>query len=204
MILLPIMVLYTILKIVMRLFLYRSSAINCGLKLEALNPRCAYNIKLKQRLLWGDLMRVGEYCNRDVVVINCNESVKNAAELMRHYHVGDLVLLEKQNNLKIPIGIVTDRDLVIEVMAAGVSPESLLIRDIVTEPFNSVFENDSLFDALEIMHSKKIRRLPVINNDKALVGIITLDDFIEILAETTAKAVDVIKFQQQKEAKQRN
>ncbi|KTC93220.1 CBS domain-containing protein [Legionella cincinnatiensis] len=148
-------------------------------------------------------MIVGEYCNRDVVVINCNESVKNAAELMRHYHVGDLVLLEEQKNKKTPIGIVTDRDLVIEVMAAGISPESILIKDIITEPFNSIFENDNLLDALELMHSKKIRRLPVVDNDKALVGIITLDDFIEILAENMANVVDVIKLQQQKEAKQR-
>lgn len=80
-------------------------------------------------------MRVGEYCNRDVVVINSNESVKKAAELMRSYHVGDLVLVEETDNKKVPIGIVTDRDLVVEVMAAGVTPESLLVRDILTEPF---------------------------------------------------------------------
>ncbi|MCE0723749.1 MULTISPECIES: CBS domain-containing protein [Legionella] len=148
-------------------------------------------------------MRVGEYCNRNVVVINGNESVKNAAELMRSYHVGDLILLEEQKNKKVPIGIVTDRDLVIEVMAAGVKPDSLLVRDILTEPFTYVYENDSLFDALEMMHSKKIRRLPVVDNDKTLIGIITLDDFIEILAETMVNVVDVVKLQQKKEARQR-
>ncbi|KTD73302.1 CBS domain-containing protein [Legionella tucsonensis] len=148
-------------------------------------------------------MRVGEYCNRNVVVINGNESVKNAAELMRAYHVGDLILLEEQENKKVPIGIITDRDLVIEVMAAGVKPDSLLVRDILTEPFTYIFENDSLFDALEMMHSKKIRRLPVVDNDKALIGIITLDDFIEILAETMVNVVDVVKLQQKKEARQR-
>ncbi|KTC90298.1 CBS domain-containing protein [Fluoribacter dumoffii] len=148
-------------------------------------------------------MRVGEYCNRDVVVINSNESVKKAAELMRSYHVGDLVLVEETDNKKVPIGIVTDRDLVVEVMAAGVTPESLLVRDILTEPFFSVFEKDSLFDALEVMHSKKIRRLPVIKEDNTLIGIITLDDFIEILTETMIQVVDVIKLQQKKEAKQR-
>lgn len=148
-------------------------------------------------------MRVGEYCNRNVVVINGNESVKNAAELMRAYHVGDLILLEEQENKKVPIGIITDRDLVIEVMAAGVKPDSLLVRDILTEPFTYIFENDSLFYALEMMHSKKIRRLPVVNNDKALIGIITLDDFIEILAETMVNVVDVVKLQQKKEARQR-
>lgn len=148
-------------------------------------------------------MRVGEYCNRNVVVINGNESVKNAAELMRSYHVGDLVLVEEHDSQKIPIGIVTDRDLVIEVMAAGVKPESLLVRDILTEPFRCVFENDSLFDALEIMHSPKIRRLPVINDDKTLIGIITLDDFIEILTEAMGQIVNVVKLQQKKEARQR-
>lgn len=107
-------------------------------------------------------MRVGEYCNRNVVVINSNESVKNAAELMRSYHVGDLILLEEQENKKVPIGIVTDRDLVIEVMAAGVKPDSLLVRDILTEPFTYVFENDSLFDALEMMHSKKSVDCPLL------------------------------------------
>ncbi|HHF7365444.1 TPA: CBS domain-containing protein [Legionella bozemanae] len=148
-------------------------------------------------------MRVGEYCNRNVVVINGNESVKNAAELMRSYHVGDLILLEEQQNKKVPIGIVTDRDLVIEVMAAGIKPDSLLVKDILTEPFTCIFENDSLFDALEMMHSKKIRRLPVVNNENALIGIITLDDFIEILAETMVNVVDVVKLQQKKEAIQR-
>ncbi|KTD41322.1 CBS domain-containing protein [Legionella parisiensis] len=148
-------------------------------------------------------MRVGEYCNRNVVVINGNESVKNAAELMRSYHVGDLILLEEQENKKVPIGIVTDRDLVIEVMAAGVKPDSLLVRDILTEPFTCIFENDSLFDALDMMHSKKIRRLPVVDNENSLIGIITLDDFIEILAETMVNVVDVVKLQQKKEARQR-
>ncbi|KTD68268.1 CBS domain protein [Legionella steelei] len=148
-------------------------------------------------------MRVGEYCNRNVVVINGNESVKNAAELMRSYHVGDLVLIEEHDSQKIPICIVTDRDLVIEVMAAGVKPESLLVRDILTEPFRCVFENDSHFDALEIMHSPKIRRLPVINDDKTLIGIITLDDLIEILTEAMGQIVNVVKLQQKKEARQR-
>lgn len=148
-------------------------------------------------------MRVGEYCNRDVVVINGNESVKNAAKLMRSYHVGDLVLLEEQENKKVPIGIVTDRDLVVEVIATGVKPDSLLVRDILTEPFNCVFADDSLFTALEMMHSNKIRRLPVVDSDKTLIGIITLDDLIDILAETMAKIVDVVKLQQKKEAKQR-
>ena len=68
-------------------------------------------------------MTVGDYCNRDVIVIAGEESIKVAAELMRRHHVGDVVLVEEQNGKRVPVGIVTDCDLVVEVMAAGLAPE---------------------------------------------------------------------------------
>jgi predicted transcriptional regulator len=66
-------------------------------------------------------MKIGEYCNRDVIIINGDESVKMAAELMRTYHVGDVILVEEQEGQKVPIGIVTDRDLVMEVISRSSS-----------------------------------------------------------------------------------
>lgn len=149
-------------------------------------------------------MKVGEYCTRDVVVINSDESVKTAAELMRFQHVGDLVLLEKRHSKTVPIGIITDRDLVVEVMAVGLSPDSLLVRDILTQPLYHVFEEDDLFDALNLMHTEKIRRLPVVNQNHELVGIITIDDFVEILTEMMSKVTDVAKLQQKREARKRS
>lgn len=140
---------------------------------------------------------------RDVVFINSDESVKTAAELMRSQHVGDLVLLEQQNGKKVPVGIVTDRDLVVEMMAKGVHPDSVLVRDIQTEPLYKVFEEDDLFDVLNLMHTQKIRRLPVINKDHELVGMITIDDFIEILDEMMSKVADISKLQQKREARRR-
>ena len=148
-------------------------------------------------------MRVGEFCNRDVVIINSDESVKVAAELMRKHHVGDLVVLEDQKIKLVPIGIITDRDLVVEVMAPGISTESLAVRDILTEPLAYISEENSLYDALELMNTKKVRRLPVVNQDTKLVGIITIDDIIEILSEMMGQLVSVTKLQQKKEEKLR-
>ncbi|ARG96653.1 CBS domain-containing protein [Legionella micdadei] len=148
-------------------------------------------------------MRIGEYCNREVVIIKSDESVKAAAELMRTHHVGDLVIVEKQNNKQVPIGIITDRDLVIEVMAAGLAPEVLTVRDILTEQLNFVVENDSFFDALDLMRTKKVRRLPVVNHENSLVGIITMDDILDILAEMITQVASIIKLQQRKEIRQR-
>lgn len=128
-------------------------------------------------------MGVGEFCNREVVIASGDESVQAGARLMREHHVGDLVLVEDKGPRRVPAGIVTDRDLVVEVMAAGVAPEELKLADVVTGPFFMVHEEDNLFDALEMMRGHGVRRVPVVDGDGGLAGIITADDVIGLLAE---------------------
>ena len=128
-------------------------------------------------------MSVGEFCNREVVVAAGDESVQAGARLMREHHVGDLVLVEERGDTRVPVGIVTDRDLVVEVMAAGIAPEALRLGDVVTGPFFLVHEDDSLFDALEMMRGHGVRRVPVVDADGGLAGIITADDVVGLLAE---------------------
>ena len=70
-------------------------------------------------------MAVGDICNREVVITEKSVSVVDAAQLMRTYHVGDLVVIEDRGGRRHPVGIVTDRDIVVEVVAAGVNPEYL-------------------------------------------------------------------------------
>jgi len=128
-------------------------------------------------------MTVGEYCNRDVIIANGAESLRKAAELMREYHVGDLLLVEDRDDVRRPVGIVTDRDLVVEVMATGLDPDALTLGELVTGALFLVHEDDSLFDALEMMRGHGVRRVPVVDADGALVGIIAVDDVIALLAE---------------------
>lgn len=144
-------------------------------------------------------MTVGEHCNRDVVIISGEESIKVAAELMRTHHVGDVVLVEERQGKRVPVGIVTDRDLVVEVMAAGLAPDELAVRDIVVESPYIVREEDSLFDALEMMRGRRIRRVPVVDADGALVGIITVDDIIGLLAEMLDDLAAVVERQRERE-----
>lgn len=66
-------------------------------------------------------MTVGEHCNRDVVIIGGDESIKIAAEPMRMRHVGDLVMIEERKSNLVSVGIVTDRGLVVEVMTTGIT-----------------------------------------------------------------------------------
>lgn len=148
-------------------------------------------------------MRIGEFCNRDVVVMNGDESVKQAAELMRTHHVGDIVLIEELEGNRVPVGIVTDRDLVVEVMAPGIDPDELAVQDIVTRSVLVAREDDSLIDSLELMKEKGVRRLPVVDSDHMLIGIITIDDITELLAEMIHKVVGVVDRQQIVEKQQR-
>lgn len=148
-------------------------------------------------------MRIGEYCNQDVITMRGDESVKTVAELMRQYHVGDVVLIEKHNGQSIPKGIITDRDIVVEVVAKGVDANSLTAQDLITRPLLTVHEDDNLFDCLTLMRTKGVRRLPVINDNKALVGIITLDDITALLAGMLFNVVGIVDQQQQIETKQR-
>lgn len=148
-------------------------------------------------------MTLGEYCNREVIVMHGDESVKTAARLMREHHVGDVVLVTDRNGRRVPTGIVTDRDLVVEVLAQDLVPDDLAVGDIVTEPPYLAREDDDLFDALEMMRSHGIRRVPVVDADRNLVGIITVDDAIELLAEISDDLAAVVERQPAREATRR-
>ncbi len=107
-------------------------------------------------------MSVGEICNREVVIIRAGESVPEAARLMREYHVGDLVVVSEERGRRIPVGILSD----------------LMSTDLVTAR-----EADSAFDTIKRMRKHGVRRLPVLDEAGALVGILAVDDLIDLVAE---------------------
>lgn len=148
-------------------------------------------------------MKAGDVCNREVIVIQADESVQVAGELMRRHHVGDVVLYREEGGRRIPTGIVTDRDLVVEVLVPGLDPTALAVRDIVTSPLSVAHTDDSLFDALELMRAKAIRRLPVVDADGALVGILTMDDVIGLFTEMQGRLWAVVERQREHEERRR-
>ena len=106
-----------------------------------------------------------------------------AAELMRHHHVGDLVVVETEGERTEPLGIVTDRDIVIEVMAQQIDPDSLTVRDIMSSGPVSVPETTTLLDTLDKMKQHGIRRVLVVADDGSLQGLLSADDAIELIGE---------------------
>ena len=132
-------------------------------------------------------MRIGEICTLQAVHCKRDLTVQGAALLMRNHHVGDLVVVEQPNGEQVPVGIVTDRDIVVSVIALGLDPASLLVGDIMTEELTTTSEDEDVYETIERMRFKGIRRLPVVNSMGGLAGIVSVDDLLEFLAEEMAE-----------------
>ncbi len=128
-------------------------------------------------------MPIGEFCNRIVVVTDRNSSVLEAAKLMRLHHVGSIVVTDIVEGVRKPVGIITDRDIVIEVVCAGLEAGTLRTGEIMSGSLAAVREQEGVFETLQLMRRRGIRRAPVIGEDGALIGIVAADDLIQLLAE---------------------
>lgn len=128
-------------------------------------------------------MTVGEFCNREVVIAGKDSTIEKIAGLMRKHHVGDVVIVSTRGERSIPIGIVTDRDIVIELVAGDVPLDSVSAGDIMSYELFTAKEDDSIWDTLQHMRAKGIRRVPVVNDAGELEGILSVDDLLELFAD---------------------
>ena len=128
-------------------------------------------------------MRVGEICSRNVIIVNSDASVVEAAKLMRQNVVGDVVVVESRNQQQVPVGIITDRDIAVHVVAGEVDPQTIAVKDAMSFELVTVLEDDGVVETIALFRERKIRRVPVIDGQGALVGILTIDDVIDLLAE---------------------
>jgi len=137
-------------------------------------------------------MTLGNYCNRNVVCATRDATVVEAANLMRHQHVGDLIVVDQVHGQKIPIGVVTDRDIVVEVVAPGLDPKGIKLGDLLVGRLVTVAEDRSRADAVRLMAASGVRRMPVVDADGRLVGIITLDDLLPHFAAQLMELADLV------------
>ena len=149
-------------------------------------------------------MSVGDTCNRDVITVDTAASVHEAARLMRNHHVGDLIITRDRREEIVPVGIVTDRDLVLEVLATDLDPASVTVGDLFA---SSVLVTASVDDDLEAtlarMREHAIRRMPIVETDGSLAGIITMDDMLQLIANQLERTVDLVVRQPDLEARRR-
>lgn len=144
-------------------------------------------------------MKTGDLCTRDTVVLGRDGTIVEAAKLMREYHVGDVVLVEERDGENVPVGIVTDRDLVLEVLAQELAPDAVAVGDIVTAELVTARESDTLWDTMLQMRARGVRRIPVVNARGGLAGIVALDDLLELLADELSELSKIVRHEQERE-----
>ena len=125
-------------------------------------------------------MSVGRICQREVDFADPTESAFRAAERMHQRTVGALVVLDADRR---PIGIVTDRDLTVRVLAGCRDASTTTVAEVMTRCPQTVNEETSIEDALSRMRSGAFRRIPVVDREGRLVGLVTLDDVLMLLCE---------------------
>ena len=125
-------------------------------------------------------MNVGTYCKRHVVTIEPQADLADAAARMREGHVGLLVVVNPGE--RVPLGVITDRDIVVQVIAKDLPPRMITVRDAMTQPPVVTNERELLTAASERMRANGVRRLPVVDDRNQLVGIIAADDVLDVAA----------------------
>jgi len=143
---------------------------------------------------------VRDLAAHEVVTVTPSATLAECAQIMRTQHVGSIVVIDDQESRDQPLGIVTDRDIVVEAVALGLDPSTLTAGDVMTKPLATVADGDDILDALARMREFGVRRLPVVDEAGHLAGIVTVDNLLEALAEQLDAVVRVIKTEQSREA----
>jgi CBS domain-containing protein len=148
-------------------------------------------------------MAIGQICNREVVSAARDTTVQAAAKLMRHFHVGTVVVVDAGDDSRVPVGIVTDRDIVIEVCAVDLNQNVITVGDIMAPELATVREDEGLLQTVEIMRHKGVRRLPVVDKNGSLTGIVSIDDLFEALTEQMAEMGRILGREREREIRNR-
>ncbi len=135
-------------------------------------------------------MSVGRICQRHVDLAGPEESVLTAAERMRQHTVGCLIVADRE---QFPLGILTDRDLVMRVVAAQRDAAGTTVGEVMTRFPELAHEDMPIEAALELMRRRAFRRLPVIDQDGRVSGVVTLDDILMLLTEELTQIGDILR-----------
>ncbi len=144
-------------------------------------------------------LNAGEICSRIVVVAERASPLAAAARRMREQHVGCLLVVDVTDAGRVVVGMLTDRDIVTAVVAEELDARTLRVEDVMTADVVTAQETSSFADLLATMRRKGLRRLPVVDARGLLVGVVTLDDLLEVVAGQMRTIVQAIESGQRRE-----
>lgn len=148
-------------------------------------------------------MKLKDLCVLDVAFCTPDVTVVEAARLMRQHHTGDLVVLDDADEEREPVGIITDRDIVLEVLAKGRDPGRTTVREIMSTQLVIASDSEDYAEALQRMATHGVRRIPVVDDKRCVLGIVTLDDMLRVHAAQANRLLDIVGKEQVREQRTR-
>jgi len=148
-------------------------------------------------------MLLNDFCILDVAYCTPRATILEAAHLMRKNHTGDLVVVDDGEERHEPLGVITDRDIVVEVLAKGLDPAKTLVGSVIRTPVVLAREDEDSTQALERMRVHGVRRMPVVGSRGKLVGIVTVDDMVKRLAMEASALTEIVSREQRHEERGR-
>jgi CBS domain-containing protein len=148
-------------------------------------------------------LSAGDLCTRSTVIAHRDLALNDAARLMREHHVGCLVVVDETPQGRVPVGLLTDRDIVTAVVAKDVDARTLRVGDMMSTALVVAHEADSLLDTLAAMQRSGVRRVPVVDSGGLLQGLLALDDMIEVVGEQIGLLVQVLASARRQEPERR-
>jgi CBS domain-containing protein len=140
---------------------------------------------------------VGSLCSREVIFASADEPLRTAVQLMQAHRVGSVVICEETGGRRIPVGIVTDRDIALSLLRHDPDVASLPLNRIMSTDPLVLFEHEDVSEALEFLRARRVRRAPVVDTSRSLVGIVSIDDLLGVIARQLADMARLIERQTQ-------
>jgi len=137
-------------------------------------------------------VRIADVCTRKVYSVSSAEPLLEAGHEMHRRHIGAVVVVEEHEGVMRPVGIVTDRDIVCGQVSRHTDLNCLTVADVMTPHPMTVQESSGIAEAIKFLSMRAVRRAPVINHAGALVGIVSMDDLLPILANELGALASLI------------
>jgi CBS domain-containing protein len=137
-------------------------------------------------------MLLKDVCVLDVACCVRSTRIVEAARLMRKFHIGDLIVVDDPEEDRVPAGILTDRDIVVEVLGKGLDPMKTTAGEVMRSQLVIARDDEDTAVAVERMHQHGVRRIPVVNRHGGLIGVFTLDDALRLHAARAKALAEIV------------
>ncbi len=128
-------------------------------------------------------MPIADICHREAVVMGPELPVSEAAKLMAHHHIEAVVVVEERGGKRFPLGMLSDREIVTQVIAREMDVHAVPVREVMATDMLKAQSHDGIWDTLQRMRSQRARHVLVVDDEGALVGILSLEDLLDLLSE---------------------